>query len=242
MRRRICQEFAMQPLRIAVIAAALLLASPGLVYAGMPSIRLTDMARLRLESVSFFLVGFLVCSGLIQLIWNGLRKDFAVLPRLSYPKALGLVTLWGLLFILVLTMISGARELMTPGAWEKKGLTYRVVNPAQPTAIESTQEMARQQRLYQLRVALWKYASAHDGHFPDSVVAADIKSDLWQLPGPSGLSYLYVAGQIADKGQMPLAYEPELDGIQRFVLLTNGEIRSMDWRELEPILTGGKDR
>jgi hypothetical protein len=31
------------------------------------------------------------------------------------------------LFLLVLTMISGARELMTPGAWEKKGFTYQLV-------------------------------------------------------------------------------------------------------------------
>ena len=36
------------------------------------------------------------------------------------------VVLWGLLFMLVLTMISGARELLTPGAWEKKGATYQL--------------------------------------------------------------------------------------------------------------------
>jgi hypothetical protein len=36
------------------------------------------------------------------------------------------VTLWGLLFLLILTMISGARELMTPGAWEKHGSTYEL--------------------------------------------------------------------------------------------------------------------
>lgn len=39
---------------------------------------------------------------------------------------MGLVVLWGLLFIVVLAMISGARELMTPGAWEKQGATYRL--------------------------------------------------------------------------------------------------------------------
>ena len=27
---------------------------------------------------------------------------------------------------IVLTMISGARELMTPGAWERNGVTYRL--------------------------------------------------------------------------------------------------------------------
>ncbi len=37
-----------------------------------------------------------------------------------------MVVLWGLLFTVVLAMISGARELMTPGAWEKQGATYRL--------------------------------------------------------------------------------------------------------------------
>ena len=68
----------------------------------------------------------LVSAGLIQLLWNSLRKSFTRLPRLNYPRAIGLVVLWGLLFIVVLTMISGARELMTPGAWEKQGATYRL--------------------------------------------------------------------------------------------------------------------
>jgi hypothetical protein len=59
-------------------------------------------------------------------LWNYLAKDFQKLPRMSYGKALAAVTLWGLLFLLVLSMISGARELMTPGAWEKQGLTYKL--------------------------------------------------------------------------------------------------------------------
>ena len=56
-------------------------------------------------------------------------------------KALGVVFLWGLLFVLVLTMISGARELMTPGAWEKKGLTYRLTDD--PSAAVERQITAR---------------------------------------------------------------------------------------------------
>jgi hypothetical protein len=55
---------------------------------------------------------------LVQGIWIALRGDFTVLPRLTYPEALGVIALWGLLFLLVLTMISGDRELMTPGAWK----------------------------------------------------------------------------------------------------------------------------
>ena len=63
---------------------------------------------------------------LVKLLWNYLAKDFSKLPPMTYRKALAAVTLWGLLFLLVLTMISGARELMTPGAWEKQGATYKL--------------------------------------------------------------------------------------------------------------------
>src|SRR5687767_12311333 len=109
----------MAPLRPGFLVIGCLLCWPAAAQAGMPSATtmLSELARLRLQSISFFLAGFLLSSLLIQIIWNYLRRDVSFLPGLSYPRALGLVGLWGLLFILVLTMISGARELMTPGAW-----------------------------------------------------------------------------------------------------------------------------
>ena len=111
------------------MTAFALCAAPLPAFAGMPSLTLTDLAQMRLQSISFFLVAFLVCAWVIKLLWNGLRGDFSRLPRLTYPKALVVAVLWGLLFVLVLTMISGARELMTPGAWERDGATYRLKNP-----------------------------------------------------------------------------------------------------------------
>jgi hypothetical protein len=109
---------------LAVLAIAFL---PEVADAGMPApMRLTDIARMRVEAISFFLFVLLISAWVIQLIWNGLRSSFVRLPRLSYPKALALVFLWGLLFVVVLAMISGARELMTPGAWERQGATYRL--------------------------------------------------------------------------------------------------------------------
>jgi len=96
------------------------LARPAL--AGMlapPTLR--EVSRLRLQSLSFFLVVLLLSALFIKLLWNGLRKDFTRLPRLSYPKALGVIALWGLLFVLVLAMISGARELLTPAAHHRRG-------------------------------------------------------------------------------------------------------------------------
>jgi len=104
------------------------LSNAAIPLAGMPTPpTLTDIAQMRFEAISFFLFVLLICALLIQLIWNRvLRPGFPRLPRLNYFRALGLMFLWGLLFIIVLTMISGARELMTPGAWEHNGATYKL--------------------------------------------------------------------------------------------------------------------
>jgi Na+/H+ antiporter NhaA len=109
-----------------------LFAFPSIAHAGMRSYTLTDAARMRLENMSFFAVILLICAGLVQLLWNYLRRDFPRLPPLTYLKSLLLVSLWGILFIFVLTMVAGARELMTPGAWEKQGTAYHLKN--QPEA------------------------------------------------------------------------------------------------------------
>jgi hypothetical protein len=126
---------------IPIVVVALV---PDAVYAGMPSalpedfelvLRLNQPAHERFQAISFFLIGILAAALVVQLAWNYLRRDFSRLPRLSYPRALTAVVLWGLLFIVVLTMISGARELMTPGAWRKDGLTYTLKNtPARTQA------------------------------------------------------------------------------------------------------------
>ena len=94
--------------------------------AGMPSVTLADLrtamrtgltevGRQRLEVISFFLLVLIGCAWLVQRVWNSMRTEFPILPRLSFPRAVGVIVLLGLLFVLVLTMISGARELMTPG-------------------------------------------------------------------------------------------------------------------------------
>jgi hypothetical protein len=191
----------------------------------MPTISLSDLARMRIQGISFFLAGLLASAGLIQWIWNGLRKDFALLPRLTYGKALGVVVLWGLLFVLVLTMISGARELMTPGAWEKQGLTYRLAQPPEPPSDDGRLEQARKEKLEALRWALWEYARSHANAFPPDRSVSEIPAETWKSPDPSGLRYVYVAGLHAGQGASPLAYEPELFSPPRFVLLSNGEIR-----------------
>lgn len=113
---------------VAFVVALLIGSLPA--HAGMPSFTLTDIAKARLDTISFFLVLLLVCAGVVQLLWNYLAKDFPKMPRMSYGRALAAITLWGLVFVLVLSMISGARELMTPGAWEKQGATYKLKGAA----------------------------------------------------------------------------------------------------------------
>lgn len=82
-----------------------------------------------LQGISFFVVSLLLCAWAVKGLWHVLRRDLTWLPALSYGRSLSLVILWGFLFVVVLTMISGARELMTPGAWQKNGWTYELVGP-----------------------------------------------------------------------------------------------------------------
>jgi hypothetical protein len=207
-------------------------------WAGMPSPHwfLTEPARLRVESISFFLLVFLLCAGLVVVIWNTLRRDFPSLPRLGIRGGLLLTVLWGLLFVLVLTMISGARELLTPGAWKQRGATY-TLTPA-PAPVPEITEAVRRQKLDDLRFALWDHARRHGGEFPAAPTQADFPADLWKLPGPSGAQYLYNAPRPA-KEPLPLAYEPEVFGGPRLVLFSNGDIRALDSDALALALKGG---
>jgi hypothetical protein len=229
--------------RIIPVAVAAILVQTGVAHAGMPSITLTDVAHLRIQTISFFLLSLLACARVVQAIWNSLRSDFTALPRLAFCKALGVVALWGLLFVLVLTMISGARELMTPGAWKKEGLTYRLADqpPAPPVVADEERPEAvavRRLALDRLRAALWHYAQAHEGRFPPDRSAPEIPEETWQVPDPSGLRYLYEGGRAADVGATPLAYEPGIYGADRLVLLTNGEVRRMPLAEIRRALDG----
>src|SRR3954471_21141704 len=122
--------------RLGLLALCLL---PSAAAAGMPSplpddvpvfSRLTDSAAARLTALSFFAFVLLVCAAVVRWLWNYLARDFPRLPRLSYGRAVAGVVLWGLLFFIVLTMISGARELMTPGAWKRQGATYTLATAA----------------------------------------------------------------------------------------------------------------
>jgi hypothetical protein len=191
---------------------------------------------MRFQTISFFLVGFLLSAFGIQRLWNYLGKDFTILPRLTYRRALVLTGLWGLLFVLVLTMISGARELMTPGAWEKHGATYRLTNP--PSTISPPEELDRQrhQKLEWAREMLRLYADSHNGRFPTEPLEAGLTADAWETPGAAPRAYLYVQGQSLRGKNAPLVYEPDVFGEIRLVLFTSGEIRRLNAVEIAQAL------
>jgi hypothetical protein len=186
---------------------------------------------------------FLVSSALVWKIWNSARNDFPRLPYLTYRRATGLVALWGLLFLLVLTMISGARELMTPGAWHKQGLTYKLTEDDDAAKAAARQlDRERRQALDRLRTALWTYARHHDGKFPANSSPPEIPEETWVVPDPSAMRFLYTKGLTADKGKTPLAYEPGIFGKDRFILLSNGEIVRMSEEDLRAAMPEGAPR
>jgi hypothetical protein len=232
----------MRPIATVLFVLGALFAWPGTAHAGMPRVTtmLSEMARLRLQSISFFLVGFLLAALLVQVLWNSLRRDFSILPRLSYFRAVGLVGLWGLLFILVLTMISGARELMTPGAWELSGATYRLAQKRGTANEEQSVDSARKEQLERLKEALWRYAKGHGGHFPSSQSDPAIAPQRWLLPDESGMQYVYAGGVATPFEGVPLAYEPEVFGRDRWVLFTNGVIRQLTTEEIDRALAAEK--
>lgn len=221
-------------MRIAFHASAACLAivalPPQVALAGMPSITLSDVARMRFQTISFFLLGIVLSAWAVRGLWNSLQRDFHRLPQLSFGKAVGVVLLWGLLSIVVLTMISGARELMTPGAWKKQGLTYQLASDAEQSGAPSAKKSAialRQEHLEQLRIALWQYAGNHDRRFPPSIAESSIPPQAWQLPDSEGMPYSYVPGLSEGKSTAIVAFEPRIYGDDQFVLQANGEIVRM---------------
>lgn len=206
-------------------------------WAGMPSPVLSDWAEIRIETISFFIVVILLGAGVVCLLWNSLAKDFTALPRLKYRRALAMVVLLGLFLAVLLTMIAAARELLTPGAWQKQGVLYKVSPPPaktdetpapSPPSAVSRQLRERYAPLAALQKALWAYATAHDGRFPEKLEKtdgknpADIQSSFWGVYGKEGMRYLYVPGQsiyqnrvqrkypVPAKGMDPGAVETEM--------------------------------
>ena len=161
---------------------------------------------------------------------------------LGYRRALSLVVLWGVLFVIVLTMISGARELMTPGAWKKQGWTYQLAESSPPRPAAQDSRTTRREALEQLRLALWQFAATHQGKFP-TAENTEIDAKLWEIPGWPGLKFLYVPErQLEASGAARLlVFEPALEGDECQVILTNGLLGTMRTAEITADLKNGRE-
>ncbi len=186
--------------------------------AGMTVITLTDVARARIDALSFFLFAYLLISWVVKIIWNQLAKSFVSLPRLKYLQALGVVFMTGLMFYVVLTMISGARELLTPGVWEKQGAGYRL-RENEPASLAKDE---RRQALRRIQNVIWDYAKAHDGNPPASPLIGGIDHEVWNFKG--GGFYCLMPNVRPGVGRDVMVYEPSAAGGRRFVLLADGSI------------------
>ncbi len=181
-------------------------------------VTLTDVAAARIDALSFFFVTYLVISAVVKVIWNQLAKSFVSLPKLKYTQALGVVFVTGLLFYVVLTMISGARELLTPGAWEKQGSGYRL-RGEQPNVLTKDE---RREAMLTLKKAIWDFAKTSGGQAPTGPFSGEVAAELWNF-GDGGL-YALVPGVKPGGGREVLVYEPSMAGGRRFVLLADGSI------------------
>lgn len=227
------------------LMVAVWVGGPTAAWAGMPSFTLSEPASTRLEVISFFGIAFLACSAVVRWLWNSLRNDFPRLPVLSFPRAAGLTLVWGMLFLLVLTMISGARELLTPGAWRKEGATYTLSGPAatQPAAtVEEGPAMPapvnlRQRRtesLQKLFAALTRHASDHGQAYPTAAEFERDWSSRFPLPERPEARYVYVAPPAVPTETQLLVVEPFVYDDARMTLLASGEITEIPNGPLDP--------
>lgn len=189
----------------------------------------------RLQAISFFAACLLLSAWGVQRLWLVLRRDLTWLPVLGYWRSLSLVVLWGLLFVIVLTMISGARELMTPGAWRKQGWTYKLSETEPPLAAAADPQANRRAALERLRLALWQYAATHQGQFPASDDPA-IEATLWQIPAQPGLKFTIIPDRTAEETGRLLVFEPGSEADERLVLMTNGMVGTMRSAEIQKSL------
>jgi hypothetical protein len=200
----------------------------------MPSIRLSELARLRLDAISFFLLLLLISALGVRWIWNSLRTDFPNLPLLSYRRAVSMVVLWGMLSVIVLTMISGARELMTPGAWQRDGFTHSLKDrPDEKSSVEfaMTRHVERREKLTELWRELMGFAVRNDGRFPSQRDSEMIDAQYWDVVDAPSLNFVYLEGRTAEKDDL-LAYEPDCYVDGQLGLLTSGEIRFVHQPEI----------
>jgi hypothetical protein len=138
------------------------------------------------------------------------------------------------LFVVVLTMISGARELMTPGAWkrDKDRLTYSLADGNSAQEYAESLSAARIKRISRLGSELAAFAESHHGRYPTREEMGQIDDESWKLPDPAGLRYIYLPDR-ERAGSHILAYEPNFYEDESWALMTDGSLEQLSIEEIE---------
>lgn len=198
---------------------------PSLISEEMEEVtHLTRWALDRLDTISFFLVVFLITAIGVQKIVNGLSRSVHWLPHLSYFSSLAVVFLWSLTFVIVLTMISGARELMTPGAWRKDGYTYSLDRPSTTTTPTHSLSTRREQ-LLAIHVLLATYRAKSDDAYPTSLADITQLQTTGDFPRFSILRYEYrIPAANATKDELVVIESVGMHEGPRLAITTQGNV------------------
>ena len=192
-------------------------------HAGMTVYDLNDVVRMRFEEISFFAVLLLVSALMVRFLWNVVAKNVPSLPRLPFKQAMALTLMLSLGVILVLTMISGARELLTPGAWRRQGSAYKLNSPEN--------EPTRLRNIASLKTALFDYAEKHDGKFPPHDWVPEIPTRIWEAD-PAGTHFIYVGGFTTNSRGTAIVAEPAHFVSSRYIITATGEIKKASAEEI----------
>ena len=220
-------------LGILAISVLVFLDRPGVAWAGMPSLTLTDLARMRLQTISFFLVVFLLCSWLVRR--SGTRP--AAISRGCRSHVPAGRPAWSLCGAFCSSCPDD--DLRRSRAddsrrWTKARLHLQAEGRGRPA--KASRDRSAKPSAAQPWTGFGPPSGPMPGtttdSFPPNDSPPEIPEDAWRVPDPSGMRYLYIAGLVADRGHSPLAYEPGIFGKERFVLFTSGEIVPMTEDEL----------
>ena len=192
-------------------------------HAGMTVYDLNDVVRMRFEEISFFAVLLLASALMVRFLWNVVAKNVPSLPRLPFKQAMALTVMLSLGMILVLTMISGARELLTPGAWRRQGSAYKLNSPEN--------EPTRLRNITALKTALFDYAEKHEGKFPPHDWIPEIPNRLWEADS-AGTHFIYVGGFKTNSLGTAIVAEPAHFGNSRYIITATGEIKKASQEEI----------
>ncbi len=209
------------------------------VLAGMPSLSLNVPYVERMMAVSFFSVMIVGSSVLLLLGWNLFAGASEKLRKLRYGEALFLTVLWGLASIVVLTMISGARELMTPGAWQRNGSTHQL-KAVEASPVVDDKLASRREKIERLQLLLMQYALMHDGAYPKSTGESGFDDSVWIMSEVPIVRYEYFDREKFGERPVPLVSEKPIYE-EVLMIFVNGSIVEMERVKAEEFLKDVKN-